>query len=184
MEPYLIAIVILVGIVSLLSLLLCLAVIRRLREHTKLIDALYEVVGNGLPSAHAGPSLGDVVGEFDATTVDGDRVARDLLPDGTVVAFLSPECRGCREQLPELAAWAAGQDRARVLAVVDGHAADPAHLVTTLAPVARVVIADASNPVARAFGVESYPTFFEVAAGGRLLAMEAKISRLPAGTAA
>ncbi|MGW7482963.1 hypothetical protein ACWGH8_30710 [Nonomuraea muscovyensis] len=181
---YLIAIVALVGALCLANLLLTLAVVRRLREHTKLIDALYEAVGSGLAGAGQGVAAGEVVGDFDATTVDGDRVSRDLLPEGTVVAFLSPDCRGCHEQLPELLSWAADQDRSRVLAVVDGRSGDPAQLVTALSPVAQVILDDASPQVAGAFKVQAFPTFFQVSAGGRLLATAPSVSRLPAGSAA
>ncbi|GAA3166186.1 TlpA family protein disulfide reductase [Nonomuraea roseoviolacea] len=182
---YLIAVVALLCALCLVLLLVTLGLVRRIREHTKLLDALYEQVDlMGPLPAGAGPAVGDVVAEFAATTVDGAPVTRDLLPDGTVVAFLSPDCAGCHEQLPELASWAAEQDRERVLAVVDGRSGDPGSLVATLTPVAQVVVDDAAAPVGSAFGVRSYPTFFQVATGGRLLAVAPRISRLPAGSAA
>jgi hypothetical protein len=182
----LIAIAVLVGILCLACLLLTLAVVRRLREHTKLIDALYEAVDlGGLGgAASGGVPVGELVGDFAATTVDGGRVSRDVLPEGTVVAFLSPDCAGCHEQLPELASWAAGQDRSRVLAVVDGRSGDPAPLVSTLSPVAQVIVEDAPAQVADAFKIQSFPTFCQVGAGGRVLATVRRISRLPAGSAA
>ncbi|GAA2300141.1 hypothetical protein GCM10010149_56430 [Nonomuraea roseoviolacea subsp. roseoviolacea] len=184
--PYLIAIVVVVGLLCLVDLLLTLGVVRRIKEHTKLIDALYEVVASGgMPGTNAGLAVGEAVGDFDATTVDGDHVTRDGLADGTVVAFLSPDCAGCREQLPELASWAAGQDRSRVVAVVDGREGDVAHLVSTLSPVARVIVEDATPPqVAEAFKLQAFPTFYQVGAGGRLLATVPKVSRLPAGSPA
>ncbi|MFI6598656.1 TlpA family protein disulfide reductase [Nonomuraea sp. NPDC050536] len=183
--PYLIATVVLIGALCLMDLLLTLAVVRRLKEHTKLIDALYEVADAGaLAGAAGGVAVGEVVGDFDTTTVEGSHVARDLLPEGTVVAFLSPDCRGCHEQLPELASWAAGQDRSRVLAVIDGRSGDPAQLVMTLSPVAQVILDDARPQVADAFRVQSFPAFFHVAAGGRLLATAPRISRLSAGSPA
>ncbi|WP_180903771.1 TlpA family protein disulfide reductase [Nonomuraea indica] len=185
---FLIALVALIGVLCLVLLLLTLAVVRRLREHTKLIDALYEAVGAGLAGAGhgaaAGLAVGEAAGDFDATTVDGDRVSRDLLPEGAVVAFLSPDCPGCHEQLPELVSWAADRDRSRVLAVVDGRSGDPAQLVTALSPVARVVVDDASAQVAEAFKVQAFPTFLQVGAGGRLLATAPRVSRLPAGSPA
>ncbi|MBN6054619.1 redoxin domain-containing protein, partial [Nonomuraea sp. RK-328] len=182
---YLIAVVALLCALCLVLLLVTLGLVRRIREHTKLLDALYEQVDlMGPPQAGTGPAVGDVVGDFAATTVDGTQVTRDLLPDGTVVAFLSPDCQGCHEQLPELASWAAEQDRERVLAVVDGRSGDPASLVATLKPVAQVVVDDTTAPVGSAFGVQSFPTFFQVATGGRLLAVAPRIARLPAGSAA
>ncbi|MEV0150232.1 MULTISPECIES: hypothetical protein [unclassified Nonomuraea] len=183
--PYLVAIMVLVGVLCLVDLLLTLGVVRRLREHTKLIDALYEVVGaGGPPGAGASLPIGEAVGDFDATTVDDVRVTRDGLPEGTVVAFLSPDCRGCHEQLPELTSWAARHDRSRVLAVVDGRSGDPAELVTTLSPVAQVIVERTSPQVAEAFKVQAFPTFFQVAAGGKLLATAPRVTRLPAGAPA
>ncbi|MEV4019591.1 hypothetical protein AB0J35_54830 [Nonomuraea angiospora] len=183
---YLIAVVALLGALCLVNLLLMLGLVRRLREHTKLLDALYEMVGMmGAPGAGAGgPAVGDVVGEFAATTVEGNRVTRDLLPDGTVVAFLSPDCQGCREQIPQLASWAAGQDPARVLVVVDSRSGDPAQVVTALAPVAQVIVDDATKPLADTFGVHVFPTLLQLAAGGRLDAVAPRLDRLPAGSSA
>jgi thiol-disulfide isomerase/thioredoxin len=183
---YLIAVVALLSALCLVGLVLILAVVRRLREHTKLLDALYEMVGMmGAPIGEAGGlAVGDVVGDFDATTLDGTRVTRDLLPDGTVVAFLSPDCPSCREQIPEIGSWVADEDRPRVLVVVDSRSGDPAHLVTTLPPMTQVIVDDRTAPVADVFGVRAFPAFFQVAAGGELLAMAPRLSRLPAGSLA
>ncbi|MEV4112454.1 hypothetical protein [Nonomuraea sp. NPDC049695] len=181
--PYLIAVVALVGALCLVDLVLTLGVVRRLREHTKLLDGLYEAVDlmGGPLGGGRQLSPGDVVGDFEATTVDGTRLTRELLPDGTVVAFLSPDCSGCHEKLPAFASWAAGQDRSRVLAVVDNRSGDPAEMVTTLQPVAQVIV---DSAVSDAFGVQSFPTFLQVATDGKLLAVAPEISRLPAGSPA
>ncbi|MFB4268406.1 TlpA family protein disulfide reductase [Nonomuraea sp. GTA35] len=180
---YLIAVVAFVGVLCAVDLVLTLGVVRRLKEHTKLIDALYEAVDlmGGPPGAGGRLAVGDVVGEFEATTTDGTRLTRDLLPDGTVIAFLSPDCQGCHDKLPAFAAWAAGQDRARVVAVLDDRAGEPGEMLGMLLPVAQVVV---DGAVSRAFGVPAYPTFLQVAAGGRLLAVGPEISRLPAGAPA
>ncbi|MET9249357.1 hypothetical protein [Nonomuraea sp. NPDC003709] len=180
---YLIAVVALIGALSLVGLVLTLGVVRRLREHTKLLDGLYEAIDlmGGPSGPGGGPAVGDVAGDFEATTVDGSPLTRDLLPDGTVVAFLSPDCRGCHEKLPGFASWAAGQDRSRVLAVVDNRSGDPADMVSALKPVAQVIV---DSAVSNAFGVHSFPTFLQVTAGGRLLAVAPEISRLPAGSPA
>ncbi|MEV0231398.1 hypothetical protein [Nonomuraea sp. NPDC050786] len=181
--PYLIAVVALVGALCLVDLVLTLGVVRRLREHTKLLDALYEAVDlmGGPAGAGGRMSPGDVAAEFEATTVDGTPLTRELLVDGTVVAFLSPDCSGCHEKLPGFASWAAGQDRSRVLAVIDNRSGDPAEMVTALRAVAQVVV---DSAVSDAFGVQAFPTFLQVATGGRLLAVAPDISRLPAGSPA
>jgi len=183
--PYLIAVVVLVGALCLMNLVLGLAVVRRLREHTKLLDALYETVDlmGGPPGTRGKLAVGEVVGDFDATALDGTRMTRDLLPEGTVVAFLSADCGGCRDQLPEIASWAAGQDRQRVLAVLDARAGDPEELVTALSPVAQVIM-DEKTAVRAAFAIDAFPTFCQVAEGGELLAIEGRINLLPVGSPA
>ncbi|MCP2322879.1 thiol-disulfide isomerase/thioredoxin [Hamadaea flava] len=184
--PVLIAIATFAAVLGLLNLLLLLGVVRRIREHTKLLDALYEVVGAtpGLTSQVAATAVGDVVGAFGATATDGAPVNRELIADGTVVAFLSPDCQACHEQLPDLVAWAAAQDRDQVLVVVDGRSGDPEPLVTMLEPVTRVVVDDAAAPFADAFGVRAFPTFFRLDAGGRVTGRGTRLSRLPASAAA
>ncbi|SEG95355.1 hypothetical protein SAMN05444920_10946 [Nonomuraea solani] len=180
---FLIAIVALVGALCVVNMVLTLGVVRRLREHTKLLDVLYETIDlmGGPPAAGRDLGVGDVAGDFEVTTADGDRLTRDSLPEGTVLAFMSPDCGGCHEKLPAFVSWAAGQDRSRVLAVVDNRSGDSADMIATLRPVAQVVV---DGAVSAAFRVRSYPTFLEVAAGGTLLAAAPEISRLPAGAPA
>ncbi|GAA1578336.1 TlpA family protein [Dactylosporangium maewongense] len=184
--PLLIVVVALVGALCVLNLLLCLGMIRRLREQTQLIDAVYEFVGGAPAAGPAGsdPVAGDTVADFHATTTDGAPVGRDDLAPATVVAFLAADCKGCQAQLPDFLAWARGQDRQRVLAVVNAHDSDPDALIAQLTPVARVVLEGARPPVARAFGVTSYPRFCVLGADATLSAVVAAVSRLPVGTAA
>jgi hypothetical protein len=184
--PLLVVAVALVGALCVLNLLLSLGVIRRLREHTELIDAVYEFAGStpGTGSAGSGPAPGDTVADFRAVTTGGEPVGRDDLAPSTVVAFLAADCKGCHEQLPGFLAWARGQDRQRVLAVVSGHDGAPNDLVEQLTPVARVVLEDAKPPVARAFGVRSYPRFCVLGPDATLSAVVSAVSRLPVGTPA
>ncbi|GAA3453582.1 peroxiredoxin family protein [Dactylosporangium matsuzakiense] len=184
--PVLIVAVALVGALCLLNLLFALGVIRRLREQTKLIDALYEVVGD-MPDAGAGgagPAAGDTVADFRATTTAGEPVARDDLAAASVVAFLAADCKGCHEQLPGFLAWARDQDRGRVLAVVNTDGADPRAFVEQLTPVARVVLEGAKPAVARAFNVTSYPQFVVVGPGATVAEVIHAASRLPVGAPA
>ncbi|MEV3984419.1 hypothetical protein [Nonomuraea sp. NPDC049758] len=174
---YAIAVPALAGVLFLMNLVLALAVLRRLRRHTARIDHLYEVVA-GAPDLD-GPAAGDLVGDFSATDLDAAPVTRDSLPEGGVVAFLSPDCEGCRAELAELTAWAAGQDRSRVLAVVDARAGDPARMVAALSAVARVVVERDHAHVAEAFGARTVPTVFRVAAGGTVLSRVRSVTRLP-----
>ncbi|NUR85547.1 MAG: hypothetical protein HOY71_15820 [Nonomuraea sp.] len=181
--PFVIAVAVLVGVLCLADLAMTLAVARRMKEHTKLIDALYEVVEVGGLSAASGLIAGERVGDFDVTASDGSGVSLDALPDGTVVAFLAASCDICHRELPELATWASGQDRARVLVVIDSHGGGHEPMVDTLSPVARVVLEEGDGPVSAAFRVQSFPSFFLVG-GGVVLGRVRGVSRLPSGSSA
>jgi hypothetical protein len=183
--PFLIAVVVFVGILSLLNALLVVGVIRRLREHTSMLDTLNQAVtgGPGVP-ADGGVSVGETVEDFVVTTTDGETVSRDDLAPSTVVAFLAADCSACHDQLPHLLTWARGHDRHHLVAVVDAHGGDPGDLVERLTPVARVVSDAGESSIARAFGVRSYPRFFVLGAGATVSDIAGRVSRLPAGAAA
>lgn len=169
--PYVVAALIVLGAVLALNLLLTFGVIRRLREHTKILEA-----------AVPGSSITD----FSATTVDGVTLTRDRLSgdsEALTVAFLAPECGSCRSLVPELAGWAARQDRERTLVVLDGQVSDPADLVAVLNPVAQVIVERSGTPVASAFKVDAFPSFC-VVGEGRVLASFADMSGLRAALGA
>jgi hypothetical protein len=184
--PFLVATVILVGVLSVLNLLFTTGVVRRLREHTKLLDAVYELAADGGLGTTPGnfPALGEAIGEFFATTVDGTSVSRESLLDSTMVGFLSPTCRGCREQLPALLEWAQGRDRERVLVVIDGRGESPDELVEALRPVAMVVVEGADTPIGHAFKVGSVPGFCLLGTGGEVRAVAGQVKQLPVAAAA
>ena len=157
--PILVAAVALVALLGLVNLLLLTAVVRRLAQHTTQLA--------GLRPGGAGP---------------GDP-GLQLLPDGTpvpaftgggaglaLIAFLSTGCDACQEQLPKLLSYLAahGIEREAALVVVVGAATDPAagRLTAALEPAARVLREPLDGPVAGAFGVRMYPTFYLVTDGG------------------
>lgn len=145
----------LVGLLCALNLLLTLGVIKRLREHTKL---LAEVAPP--PSVKVGQEVGD----FETTTWRGERIAAEMLEPGTLVGFFSPTCGPCKEKLPKfvshVGALPAGQPTP--LAVVIGEADTASDFLAQLSPVARVVVERGDGPVSRAFGVRAYPTLLRV----------------------
>ncbi|MFE7571789.1 TlpA disulfide reductase family protein [Streptomyces sp. NPDC057539] len=158
--PYLIAAVVFVGLLCTLDLILTLGVIKRLREHTELISNL-----NGRASL----GIGEEVGAFEAATVDGAPMTRELLTRETLVGFFSPSCAPCREELPKFVnhARAMPDGRNQVMAVVVGDADRAAAMVAELRPVARVVVEEHNDgPLASAFQVIAFPTVLTVADGG------------------
>lgn len=164
---YLTAAVVLVGLLCLLDLVLTLGVIRRLREHTSLLEQR-----PGLSDAFPEPlgvPVGETVGAFEATTPGGEQVSRDLLAGRTLVGFFAPGCGPCAEQLPAFIERArsmpGGRGEALAVVVGDESAGDPAY-EQRLAPVAQVVVEGAAGPLQQAFGVRAYPSLFLVETGG------------------
>ncbi|WP_283135283.1 TlpA disulfide reductase family protein [Rhizohabitans arisaemae] len=150
--PYLTAAVIVLTVLLGLNLLLTFGVVRRLREHTKQLAELASSTRGGLPKA------GSTIEQFVAETVDNRPISRDMLADGSIAAFFSPSCEPCKTTLPEFVTYATtfpgGRDR--LLAVIVGNE-DSADMVAALSPVARVVLDD-KDEVAKAFGVQAFPT--------------------------
>jgi hypothetical protein len=164
--PYLVAAVVLVGLVSILNLALTLGLIRRLRAQ----DA---------PQQHAGPptalGVGAEIEDFSTTTVNGEPVSRDGLTG--LVAFFSAGCKPCHDLLPRFVEHAAGLSRERVLAVVTG---DDREAVEALAPVARVVAEDYDGAVTTAFQNTWAPALYVIDADHRVLATGGRLEHLPA----
>lgn len=158
MTPLAVAAVVLVGVLGAANLVLCIGIIRRLREHTSLLDQL----GKGTVSKNTVMLTGgEQVGDFQARTLDGVAVRLADLRGTVLVGFFSLDCSVCVERLPEFVDLAAGQGggRDQVLAMVVGNDdAAAAAIVATLAPVARVS-RDADGALRKAFGVEGFPAF-------------------------
>lgn len=177
--PYQTAGIAVLGALTLLNLLLTYGVIRRLREHTRLLA--------GIGSAAPMLAPGSTVGDFAATTLDGELVSRDALSGQTLVGFFSPGCPACTERLPDFVARAAtpAHGRARTLAVIAGGDESYAAQREQLAAVARVVVEpERSGPVGRAFGVSAYPVFALVDPAGEVLASGYTLDSIPAPVAA
>jgi|HigsolmetaAR201D_1030396.scaffolds.fasta_scaffold49364_1 thiol-disulfide isomerase/thioredoxin len=174
--PYLVAAIVLLGLVSGTNLIFTYGVIRRLREHTARLDAL--TVGRPEPDIILAP--GAEPGLFDPVqTTAGEPLRRDALTGGTLVGFFSPGCAPCRQQAPRFAARAAAVGRDRVLAVASGTPEAVRDLVTLLEPVARVVVEVEEGPLHRAFAVQGYPAMCVVDGDGRIKAAATAVERLP-----
>jgi thiol-disulfide isomerase/thioredoxin len=173
---YVIASVVLVGILCGVNLLLTFGVVRRLKEHAELLAGTPRVVDHD-PSV----PVGSVVGEFSIATADGEVIARDSLDGGTVVGFFSPGCGPCEELLPRFVEYAVSEGgRRRVVAVLAASDAEAGEMVSQLAPVARVVVEGAfGGPVSTAFGVRGYPALCVVAGDGTVVAGGSTMDALP-----
>jgi hypothetical protein len=155
------ATVIALSLLCLGNLILTVGVVRRLREHTAILDTLA-----GEPPEVMRPA-GAVVDDFAATAGDGTPVARDLLTGQTLVGFFTPGCGPCQEKLPEFLARAGKAPGGRSLAVVVDANGGGA-MAERLADVALVVVERSGGPVATAFGVRAFPAFALVGPEGRI----------------
>lgn len=166
---FLVAAVVVVGVLGLVNLLFAFGVIRRLREHTEILDKLSSRPAGVEP----GPVMlapGETVAEFATTTVDGERVTRDDLtgsPGMTLVAVFSPGCSACEAQMGKFIDYAAAHPggRDKTLAVVVGPEAESASYVERLEATARVIREDRDAPdgsgaaLSKALAVRGYPSF-------------------------
>jgi thiol-disulfide isomerase/thioredoxin len=162
---FLAAAVVLVGALSLLNLVFTFGVIRRLREHTEILDRLD-------PGAHSVMlEPGQPVADFSAITVDGQPVSANWTDGGTLVGFFSPTCAPCQTQLPTFVDNAKHHRGGRefVLAVVVGDSDEAAApLVADLGGVARVVREADGGQLSTAFGVRGFPAFALVEPSGQV----------------
>jgi len=151
--------VVVVGAICLLNLVLTFGVIRRLREHTELLNQ--RIVDR---AAAPGPIMlgpGATVGDFSVTTTDGVPVSRADLTGQRLVGFFSPTCAACAENMPTYVAHAQAHPGGRdaVLSVVVGAEAETAEMTRQLEPVSRVVRDVEQGEISRAFAVDGYPAY-------------------------
>jgi hypothetical protein len=161
--PYVVATLVLLGLMCLLNLLLTVGILRRMRA---------QPAGMSEPPFVLRP--GSAIGEFAVTTTGGEPLTLSSLT-GTV-AFFSADCAACHETLPDFLAYARAQGRDNVFAVFGG---DEPDTVRALAEVAHVVTAELDGgPVAAAFRNTWTPALY-VVADGRVTATAGRVHELP-----
>jgi hypothetical protein len=162
--PYLVAAVMLLGVLCIVNLLFTLGILRRLRTRA-----------TWTPGPMFALSPGSTIGECIATTITGEPVSRDTLAG--LVGFFSAGCEACHEVLPQFMERAAQMPHGSVLAVVGG---DDEETVRALAPVARVVVADLDGgPVARAFQNTLTPALYLLDDNHRVISAGVRLEELP-----
>ncbi|MFZ4296706.1 TlpA family protein disulfide reductase [Streptomyces cinereoruber] len=138
------------------------------------------------PSRPAGPidagSVGATAGPFTVRATDDGVLAREDLPDGTLVGFFSPGCEPCTELLPRFssAVRRLRLPRARVLAVVAPGPGEQRTYTEELDGLARVVTGDQAEAVVAAFGVTGYPVVCRVASDGTVTVVDRDLRDLEA----
>lgn len=131
------AVVALLAVAVAVNLLLTWAMVRRLRQ----------LQGQVLvqPAPDDGPRVGDRLPEGPLTTASGTQVVlSDVVGAGSLVAFLSPGCSSCIDELPTLRRTA--EDRrppeGPVVVVVDGRPQESGVILDALDGAAPVLFAD------------------------------------------
>ncbi|HEX6686333.1 MAG TPA: TlpA disulfide reductase family protein [Candidatus Limnocylindrales bacterium] len=179
----LIAAVAFAGLLGLANLMFAFGLIRRLREHTEILDRLSQSCSGERVVPILG--AGDAVAEFDTTTIDGERVSRDDLAGITVVVgVFSPGCPACEDQLGDFVSYARTHPGGRrvALAVVVGTEAESRSYVERLDAVARVVREPMDGTVSKALAVRGFPAFALIA-DGRVRVSGFTVGDLPATVA-
>ena len=153
---YLVAAVVLVGLLGVLNLLLTVGVIRRLRRQS------------AAPAADSLPP-GTRIPQFAATTTSGEPISDELLGTPALIGFFSHGCRPCEDLLPLFVERARGTSDAVLAVVVSAPGEDSAAEAGLLAEVARVVTEPPQGPLQTAFGVNAFPTVLTVGAGDTIV---------------
>lgn len=152
--PFLIAAVVLVGVLCLVDLLLTFAVLRRLREHTAELERL----ASGPRTLPFDPSF--LVGRTLPAT------ATRALPGLRLVGLFDADCGSCHEHAPKFAAEARPDTS---LAIITGTGRQVQNLVDVVGQVSAVVVAEEAAAVAAELGIEAFPMFLQVDAEGRIV---------------
>ncbi|MFF4198356.1 TlpA family protein disulfide reductase [Nonomuraea sp. NPDC001831] len=144
--PYVIAALVIVGVMSALNLVLTFAVIRRVRH------AEQHAAPSGPPLLPVGSTVPDVSG-----------IGRP-----SVIGFFDTECQACPGQLPPFLQLVAdaGYSPAQVLAVVSGP--DGESYADALRGSATVIAEPANGPVCLAFPNSAFPAFYLLDDSGRV----------------
>ncbi|MEU8251406.1 hypothetical protein [Nonomuraea sp. NPDC048916] len=160
--PFLVAGMVVLGLLCLVNLVLMLAVIRRLREHTEQLAAIRA----GSP-AQALLAPGTSLPAFEAESVDGEPIdSRVTSPE--IVALLSTECSVCLDQLPDLVGFITDRrvGRPAAVAVIMGDdSAQAERLIEELRPIASVVRQPWGGPIEKAFEARAFPAFYLASEG-------------------
>ncbi|TMR99632.1 TlpA family protein disulfide reductase [Nonomuraea basaltis] len=163
--PYLVAAVVLVGLLCMVNLLLTVGVIRRLRKQAGQPALSHPMMAEGL-------SPGERIPEFAVTTTDGEPISEELLGGPALVGFFSPGCAPCEELLPRFVERARGTSDAVLAVVVADSGEESATYVERLAQVARVVSEQPQGPVQTAFKVAGYPTVLVIDTDGTVVSSD------------
>jgi hypothetical protein len=128
---------------------------------------------------------GQAPAEFDVVARDGSAITSATNTGPHLVAFLSPQCDLCHEQLPSFIDYAQRFPGGRnaTTAVVIGPPEESERLAARLEPVTRVVFEESGGAMYTAFGVQGFPAY-AVVEEGVVRASGYRVESLPAAALA
>ncbi|MDX3312768.1 TlpA family protein disulfide reductase [Streptomyces sp. NPDC054884] len=161
---FLVAVVVLIGALTVLNLFLTMAIIRRIKQ----TNVAPRREGSEIPELEVGTRIPD----FRAESTSGAVVTNaDFFGTEAVLAFYDTGCAVCKTTIPKLIdhAQVNGLKADQVIAVVGGRGNSAADYVDGLDGAATVVLEDSLGPVASAFSIPGFPAFVVVDADGRVV---------------
>jgi hypothetical protein len=164
--PALVAATVLLGLLCTLNLVLIVGVVKRLRGHSALLaEHRREREPGPVPE---GLAVGEAVGDFTASTVDGALLTPDDVRDETLVAFFSPGCAPCVAEVPRFVdhvrtTLSGRRERAWAVVVDDG--TEDTSFVSQLSAVARVFVEQQGGSLESAVQASVYPMVLSMAPG-------------------
>lgn len=177
--PFVVAGLVLVGVLCLIDMLLTFAVLRRLREHSARLAEIPEFTMNGGPE-YSAKFAGLPLPEFSARAVDGAEVSTPSMRGRPgLVAVFSAGCGPCRDQYPVFAAWAGVADANAMALVTGADSTEAAEMTGRLADVSVVVAGAEADALADRLGVTVFPTFLQVDDAGVVVKAETNLSMIP-----
>jgi peroxiredoxin len=134
----------------------------------------HKLENRGLLDVVKKPKPGQMISDFDLRTLDNTRVTtRDFLGQEHLLFFITPGCKICAEQLPEIKKLVPiAHDKAiNVVIVGDGLLKDVAEYTQNLQLDALIYATDNEDEaVMEALAFEGFPYFFWLDANNRVLA--------------
>jgi hypothetical protein len=147
-------------LISFASLALSALVASRYRQLHARVTAGSGIPGSALAFGPVFPAVGTPVPEFSTYAADGAPVGSDVVNQpGSVAVFVDTECKACKDMLPEIGDFLAERASAGQppLAVISGDGEAAGEYVAAL-PEAVLVVGQPAGELARAFGVQTFPT--------------------------
>lgn len=179
---FLVAAVVLVGLLCVVDLLLTFAVLRRLREHTEQLGRL-SGASNSSPGVDLDKFLGRELPEFSTETVNGAVVSRESVTGNVeLLGFFLPNCGPCHTQAPLFVDKARAIGGGKALAVVAGSGSDTDDLVQIFKDATDTVLDPASGGLVRGLNIDAFPTFLRLDSGGAVVAAANSVEGLAEST--